>query len=248
MSVASLCEVQVLSGRKEGAAHALPLGTLSVGTTLEAEFFIGCADMWHRLLRADSSANLRSATPSVDALPEQLMQSVLTHTHSGIFLQVEIGFAEVGQKRLLPGDRCTVPLDTVVRIGSSRLIIQSVAHRDELHSASIASNAFKHHWLNHKAVFTGITAAAVLALSASIFIKPPSITQTPLEQTAQIMDESEFSEKIVAVVNSHPAFFMTASGRRYDVGEVVDDGYKVMAIDGSNIELQRGSERFLMPF
>ena len=82
----TLYRVRVNSGRKAGASHPVPLGELSIGTTLDSQFFIGCADMWHQLLRSTASADLRSASPSQDALPEQLMRAVLTHDIAGLTL------------------------------------------------------------------------------------------------------------------------------------------------------------------
>jgi len=247
MSSVGLYQVKVMTGRKAGATRSLPLGELSVGTTLNSEFFIGCVDLWHQLLRADSSANSRSATASVDALPEQLMQSVLSHTSAGITLTVESGFAEIGDKRLLPGRSGTVPLDTTVRIGSSELMVQSVTSRSAVGNKPQTLSPAKYHWMNNKAVFTGITALAVVGLSASVLYKPykKEPSDLPIATTTEAV---VFDERVVAVVSTSPAFLMTESGQRYGVGQQVHDGYEIVSIDGSNIELQRGNERLRMSF
>jgi len=247
MSSGCLYEVKVMTGRKAGATRSLPLGDLSIGTTLNAEFFIGCVDLWHQLLRADSSANSRSATASVDALPEQLMQSVLSHTTAGITLTVQTGFAEIDGRRLLPGGSGTVPLDTTVRIGSSELVVESVAYRSDSGGKPQTLNPARYHWMNNKAVFTGITAMAVVGLSASVLFKPYKKEASDLRVT-ETTEAVVFDERVVAVVSTSPAFLMTESGQRYDLGQRVHDGFKIVSIDGSNIELQRGNERLRMSF
>jgi len=247
MSSGSLYQVKVITGRKAGATRSLPLGDLSIGTTLNVEFFIGCVDLWHQLLRSDSSANSRSATASVDALPEQLMQSVLSHTSAGITLTVQSGFAEIGDKRLLPGGSGTVPLDTTVRIGSSELMVESVTNRGVLRDKPQTLSPAKYHWMNNKLVFIGITAMAVVGLSASVLFKPHKKEASAL-RFATTTEAVVFDERVVAVVSTSPAFLMTESGQRYDLGQRVHDGYKIVGIDGSNIELQRGNERLRMSF
>jgi len=247
MTPSNLYQVKVLSGRRMGASHALPLGDLSIGTTLEAEFFIGCVDMWHQLLRADSSANSRSATASGDVLPEKLMHSTVNHSPSGIQLTVHTGFAEISGKRLLPGDSGTVPLDTELRIGASRLEIQSVVGRGELASKGPMLTDAKHHWLNSKVAFMGITAFAVAGLVGALVLNPPASDASKFLPT-ESAKATLFSERVVAIVSTSPAFAMTESGRRYEVGAQVDDGYEIVSISGSNIELQRGTERLKLSF
>ena len=237
----------MLSGRKAGATHPLPLGELTIGTTLDDEFFIGCVDMWHQLLLADASANSRSATASVDARPEQMVQATLIHTPTGMTLKVKAGFAEIGDKRLLPGDSAIVPLDMAVRLGSSRLEIQPVRPRGNVGSLQQKSNSAKYRWLDSKVAFTGITALAVAGLSATVLINPPAGGMSniaSLETTEAIV----FAERVVAVVSTSPEFLVTENGQRYEIGAKVDEGYEIVSISSSSIELQRGAERRRMAF
>ena len=298
----SLFRVQVNSGRKSGASHPIPLGELSIGTTLDSQFFIGCADMWHQLLRATASSDLRSASPSRDALPEQLMQVVLTYDLTGITLRVEQGFADVGQQRLLPGDSCSVTVPMVVRVGASELEFvaedrpvdtsklkriytgpltsETRAYPENLVRRNNASRGgFKFpQWLDGKAANAGLTALAVAGLSLAILNKPSATpapdtefsqeiasensSSIPQEITPEITPETTqadksmvsdppvvevhngriYNERIVAIVSSNPAFLMTESGQRYNLGAVVDKGFRISQIDQNAIEFTRGSE------
>lgn len=316
--------VLVHKGRKAGVSHPIPLGELSIGTTLDSQFFIGCADMWHQLLCETTSADHRSASPSRDALPEQLMRIVLTHELTGLSLRVEQGFAEVGHRRLLPGDSCTVKAATGIRMGATELEVQVVerSHDEADHSgiqvgslteAKTALNELpvglsKHRsfpqWMNSRAAIAGFTAVAVAVLSLAMLSKrapvaspiavgsdfsPPEpefdseiaaeVDALVAEQAAEaqivadidamvaeqavdagiVADEADlkplsaqkiieahdghiFNERIVAVVSSEPAFLMTESGERYNLGAEVDNGFRISLIDANAIEFTRGAE------
>ena len=309
-------QIQVTSGRKLGAKHPIPFGELSIGTTLDSQFFIGSTDMWHQLLSATASADLRSASPSRDALPEQLMRVVMTHNLNGLSLRVEKGFAEVGQKRLLPGERCQVVTPSLVRIGASELEIKSVDRpQDDTDRSHIQVGQLNVHqkqteefaepskasrigmrlpkWMNGKAANAGLTLVAVAALSLAMLSKPAAIiaplagpddsvnnegntpviedlaehpskaaeTVVALAPVEQAQDEPPatedqaliaeplntahdgliYNERIVAVVSSEPQFLMTESGRRFNLGAEVDQGFRVSRIGKDSIEFTRGT-------
>lgn len=281
-------QIQVNSGRKVGASHPIPLGELSIGTTLDSQFFIGCADMWHQLLRANASADLRSASPSGDVAPEQMMRVVITHDLNGLSLRVEQGFAEVGQRRLLPGDSCVVQVSSVVRIGASELEVLTVEPRvqeddarSHIHVGSLVAAQQNQNgglkesrkpsrlglrfpiWLNGRAANAGLTTVAVAVLSLAMLNKPTTVspslaspepaTDVLIEQPEQSMrlahhDGRIYEERIVAVVSSEPAFVMTESGQRYDIGAVVDRGFRISQIDKGAIEFTRGTETQSLQF
>ena len=280
-----LYRVQVNAGRKSGASHPIPLGELSIGTTLDSQFFIGCADMWHQLLSATASADLRSASPSRDALPEQLMRVVVSHDLNGLSLLVEQGFAEVGQRRMLPGESCAIDADTIVQVGASELefLVVERTHEDERHfhvqlgaSHQAESGALTKwgrkrskasllgirppKWLmNGWAANAGLTAIAVSVLSFAMLTKPASEDSIAgfVEQEAAIgvpppatlaHDGRIYNEQIVAIVSSEPAFVMTDSGRRYDLGAVVDGGFRISQINNSTIKFSLGAETQIHQF
>jgi len=115
--------LQVVSGLRAGAIHAIPFGEMTIGTTLDSDFFIGCLDTWHQLLRANPSTNQASMTARNSA-DEQLMLVRIRRGESGIQIHVDKGFAEILGRRLLPGDTEVVAVGSVIHIGSARLEIQ----------------------------------------------------------------------------------------------------------------------------
>ncbi len=187
MMNSSSYQIYVNAGLKAGAYHSVPLGDISIGTTLDSQFFIGCAEMWHQLLRADASADLRSASASRDVLPERLMRVVLNHGNDGLTLRVEQGFAEVHEQRLLPGDSSAVQINTPIRIGATELEIRKepsvqdaqahgVPNRGSLSENTALAGAAASslpRWANSKVAMTGLTAVAVLGLSLAIILKAP---------------------------------------------------------------------------
>jgi len=257
--------VRVNSGLKLGASHPIPLGELSIGTTLDSQFFIGCAEMWHQLLRTTASADLRSASASSDVAPEQMMRVVVTHDLNGLSLLVEQGFADIGQRRLLPGDSCVLKASTVVRMGASELEVlaeertDTDAARSNTHIGSVTADRIQHQqtrvehkaahialklprWLYGWTANLGLTAIAVAVLSLAMLSKPTavapafagpepnaqSLVEPPVNQVYArdlTHDGHIHNERIVAVVSSEPAFLMTESGQRYDLGAVVDRGH-----------------------
>ncbi len=282
--------IVVKKGRKAGASHPVPVGELSVGTTLDSQFFIGCVDMWHQLLRANSSADSRSATASGDALPEQLMKVRVVHDKNGLSLRVDAGFAEVGRRRLLPGDVGMVVADSIIRVGASEIMVQTVktSSSDDTRAQQRARTTERNHavarnnrwvtWSGHKAFAACLTAMAVGVLSIAILVSPPEgkppwagidahtqsgslveqVSTLVVDVMEQPVDVNEVTkpvsrhapminrDRIVVIVSSAPAFVMTESGHRYEVGEMVDEGFKISAIKTHAVELSRGDELRLL--
>jgi len=131
MNSFDLYRVSILSGRKAGASYPVSMGEFSIGTTLDSDFFIGSADMWHQLLRRDSSVDLRSASAAKDVVAEQLMKVTIKRNLTGLLLRVDLGFVEIGNRRLLPGDGCAIVLNYPMRIGSTQFEIQATRQSDE---------------------------------------------------------------------------------------------------------------------
>lgn len=244
-------ELVVKTGRKAGVCHPIPLGDLSIGTTLDSEFFIGCSDMWRQLLSADSSADSRSASASGDALPEHLMRVTLTNHVQGLSLRVEQGFVEIGRQRLLPGDSCKVSSLDMIRIGASEMQIQPAAHTGHAHTPDPAESIVRGsnanpmlwpNWMDGRIAMSVLTIAAVVILSIGIVLKEPLAKEHPHQRVADEQIGVIGDNRIVAVVSSSPAFLLTESGARFDVGDVFEDGFRISQITAELVEFTRGSE------
>ncbi len=249
-------EIVVKSGRKSGASRPIPTGELSIGTTLDSEFFIGCVDTWHQLLRLDASADLRSASASGDALPEQLMRVTLTNDVEGLRLRVEQGFVEIGQQRLLPGDSGEVSASSVIKIGASEVMIQPVraAYNDNSFTSDqpfgridYTKPALLPNWIDSRVAMTVLTLVAVSVLSLGIVLKE-SPTKARLVKAHAVQSSTSVhtgnieDDRIVAVISSTPAFLMTENGSRYELGAVLEDGFTISQISADLVEFTRGAE------
>jgi len=71
---------------------------------------------------------------------------------------------------------------------------------------------------------------------------------TILDNVVRLRDGYIDQQRIVAIVSSKPAFLMTETGRRYDVGSSAELGYQISRIDQSVVEFKRGDEVHQMNF
>lgn len=238
--------VVVKKGRKAGASHPVPIGELSVGTTLDSQFFIGCVDMWHQLLRANSSADSRSATATGDALPEHLMKVSVIHDKNGLSLRVDAGFAEVGRRRLLPGDVGMVVADSIIRVGASEIMLQTVKAsssddtraqqrtRSAIKTTAIASKSRWVRWGNHKGFAAGLTAAAVGILSVAILVSPPE-GKAPWSGIDAHTQSASLVQQVSSLVSGvvQPSVNNTVSAHEVSSHEPVINHERIVAIVSS---------------
>lgn len=55
-------------------------------------------------------------------------------------------------------------------------------------------------------------------------------------------------KRVVSVVDSAPAYIVTADGARYFIGSLLPQGHRVLAIDGTAVTLERDGEKLVMTF
>lgn len=56
------------------------------------------------------------------------------------------------------------------------------------------------------------------------------------------------AKRVVSVVDSRPAYIVTADGSRYFVGSLLPQGHRVLAINGTSVTLERDGEQLVMTF
>jgi type III secretion protein D len=56
------------------------------------------------------------------------------------------------------------------------------------------------------------------------------------------------AKRVVSVVDSAPAYIVTADGARYFVGSLLPQGHRVLEIDGTSVTLERDGEKLVMTF
>jgi type III secretion protein D len=56
------------------------------------------------------------------------------------------------------------------------------------------------------------------------------------------------AKRVVSVVDSAPAYIVTADGSRYFVGSLLPQGHRVLEIDGPSVTLERDGEKVVMTF
>jgi type III secretion protein D len=56
------------------------------------------------------------------------------------------------------------------------------------------------------------------------------------------------AKRVVSVVDSAPAYIVTADGARYFVGSLLPQGHRVLDIDGTSVTLERDGEKLVMTF
>jgi len=240
MSMESLYQVRVTQGRKAGAAHALPLGDLSIGTTLDSEFFIGCVDMWHQLLRADASADSRSASATDDVMAELWMRVVIKLNPHGLKLYVEQGFAEIGHRRLLQGESCAIAVGTPIRIGSTQIEVQALEklYEDDVRSSlkwvKPSSDAAKAGLLSQpvdfggRAGIAGLTALAVAMLIVGLVIKQHDSQVLPNESLAAVTDMND--SPVLPVPVKHPQTWVFESSDGEGLRHALINNQRIVAI------------------
>jgi type III secretion protein D len=79
--------------------------------------------------------------------------------------------------------------------------------------------------------------------------KPPVAAEEPkIAATEAVATSSSGEKRIASVVDDTPAYVLTADGSRYFVGATLPHGYRIVAISGAEVTMEKDGESVVMAF
>lgn len=78
--------------------------------------------------------------------------------------------------------------------------------------------------------------------------KPPVAEEPKMAATETVATSASGEKRIASVVDDTPAYVLTADGSRYFVGATLPHGYRIVAISGAEVTMEKDGESVVMAF